>query len=162
MYLTYPKDTFTYQYLAGPVETPEEVETIREGNCRMALQVYFYQLHRRFFARDEIYLPGGYKVWGEFIFEEIDFRPDELRPGDVIYAEGIRGKTGQPIDKSRGRYADHDEWLYHLHSVNYIGQSRPGGPHYIWHATHIDGGTAVWTWDKFLHYFKPVSAKRVI
>jgi hypothetical protein len=32
-----------------------------------------------FFERDKIYLPGGYKVWGEFVFEEEDIDPNQLK-----------------------------------------------------------------------------------
>jgi hypothetical protein len=38
--LTIPKHTFTYQYLAGPVETKAELEAgVSEGNCRLAIRL---------------------------------------------------------------------------------------------------------------------------
>jgi len=162
--LHYPRDIYRYQYLAGPVETSAELNEARqEGNCRFALQLYFFRIHNQFFTRDKIYLPGGYKVWGSFVFKEEEFDISKLLPGDVIYAENQRGKAGNLVDKSLERYRDKDEWLYYLHSLIYLGQADEGSPtHYVWHATHIEGGPAVWTWDKFLHYYKPISAKRVM
>lgn len=160
----YPTDKFVYKYLAGPVDTPEEIDAgVAGGNCRFALQLYFYRKHGVFFEKDEIYLPGGYKVIGKFIFEEepIDF--DKLNAGDVVYAQNLRNKEDKEVDKSLERYRDKDEWLYYLHSAIYIGRTDDGtNNQYIWHATHIDGGPTLWTLEKFEHYYKPVSAKRVL
>lgn len=162
--INYPTDTFVYKYLAGPVETAEEIEAgVAEGNCRFALQLYFYRKHGVFFMKDEIYLPGGYKVTGKFIFEEelIDF--DKLKAGDVVYAQNLRNKEGKEVDKSLERYRDKDEWLYYLHSAIYIGRIDDGTDNrYIWHATHIDGGPTLWTLENFEHYYKPISAKRLL
>ncbi len=162
--LSYPTDQFVYKYLAGPVETAAEIEAgVVEGNCRYALQLYFYRLHGKFFERDEIYLPGGYKVIGEFIFKEepIDFTV--LQSGDVIYAQNLRNKEGYDVDKSLERYKDKDEWLYYLHSAVYVGAIEAGSnTDYIWHATHIGGGPVLWTLEHFLYYYKPISAKRVL
>ncbi len=160
----FPTDQFVYKYLAGPVETPKEIDIgVKEGNCRYALQLYFYRNHGKFFRRDDIYLPGGYKVFGEFIFKEelIDFH--KLNRGDIIYAQNLRNKEGKEVDKSLERYKDKDEWLYYLHSAIYIGMLNDGTDNrYIWHATHIGGGPVLWTLDQFLYYYKPISAKRVL
>jgi hypothetical protein len=160
----YPTDRFVYKYLAGPVETAEEIDAgVTEGNCRFALQLYFYRQHKKFFEKDEIYLPGGYKVLGKFIFEEepIDF--DKLVAGDVIYAQNLRNKEDKEVDKSLERYRDKDEWLYYLHSAVYVGKINDGTEtRYVWHATHIDGGPTLWPLEKFEHYYRPISAKRVI
>ena len=160
----FPLDIFAYKYLAGPVETAAEIDVgVTEGNCRFALQLYFYRIHRRWFERDEIYLPGGYKVIGEFIFKEepIDF--EKLKAGDILYAQNIRNKEEKEVDKSLERYKDKDEWLYHLHSAIYLG-TLPNGTNekYIWHASHIAGGPIVCALATFLHYYKPISAKRVL
>lgn len=65
--LRYPADQFVYRYLAGPVVTAAELDSdFEEGNCRLALQLYFYRIHNLFFPREAIYLPGGYKTWGKF------------------------------------------------------------------------------------------------
>ncbi len=157
----YPSDQFSYKYLIGPVLTEEELNTpFEEGNCRFALQLYFYRVHKLFFERDQIYLPGGYKVWGDFVFEEEDIDPSVLKSGDVIFAQNIRNKEDKEVDKSLERYKDKDEWLYYLHSLIYIGTI--DGVPYVWHATHIAGGPVVWTWEKFLHYYKPISVKRIL
>ena len=135
-------------------------EKIEIGNCRLALQIYFYKIHNKFYQRDEIYLPGGYKVLGNFIFkeEEIDF--ENLKEGDIIFAQNLIGKNGNILKKSRSDLKDYDEWLYHLHSAIYLGKK--DGKHYIWHATSVEGGTAIWELDKFNYHYLPVSVKRVI
>lgn len=159
--VTHPTDTFTYRYLAGPVLTAKEIDDgVTEGNCRFALQLYFYRLHTIFFERDQIYLPGGYKVLGEFIFKEepIDF--NLLKPGDVLYAQNWRNKEGKLLEKGIENYKDKDEWLYYLHSAVYVGSE--DGVHYIWHATNIEGGPTLWPLEKFEHYYKPISAKRIL
>ncbi|MES3031305.1 MAG: hypothetical protein V4697_02730 [Patescibacteria group bacterium] len=160
----FPTDKFVYKYLAGPVETSEEIEVgVPEGNCRFALQLYFYRNHGIFFKKDQIYLPGGYKVLGKFIFQEESIDFDELKLGDVIYAQNLRNKEGEEVDKSLERYKDKDEWLYYLHSAIYLGKINDGTDNrYVWHATHIDGGPTLWTLEKFEHYYKPISAKRVL
>jgi len=160
----YPIDQFSYKYLAGPVLTEHDLNNkFTEGNCRFALQLYFYRIHNKFFQRDDIYLPGGYKVWREFVFKEEEIDLHKLKTGDVIYAQNLLNKEGQKVDKSLERYKDKDEWLYYLHSLIFLGTvSENSNTQYVWHATHIEGGPAVWTWEKFLHYYQPISAKRIL
>lgn len=160
----FPADQFKYVYLTGPVETPQEIDiAATEGNCRYALQLYFYRIHNKFFERDKIYLPGGYKVLGEFVFREEPINFDELKRGDVLYAQNLRNKEGQVLDKGIENYESKDEWLYHLHSAIYLGKIDPEtDEQYIWHATNIEGGTALWTIEKFQYHYLPVSAKRVV
>lgn len=44
--VAYPTDKFVYKYLAGPVETIEEIKAgVTKGNCRFALQLYFNRVH---------------------------------------------------------------------------------------------------------------------
>ncbi|MDB5245353.1 MAG: hypothetical protein JWN90_458 [Parcubacteria group bacterium] len=158
---TVPVEDFEYKYILGPVES---VETFRlpilEGNCRLALQLYYYRVHGIFFQKDDIYLPGGYKVWGEFIFKEESIDFDQLQPGDIIYAQNFRGKRGQELLKGIEHFKDKDEWLWHLHSVIYVG--KVDGTHYIWNATSIVGGTVTWPLETFEYYYKPISAKRIL
>ena len=160
----FPADQFKYAYLAGPVETREELQSVVvEGNCRYALQLYFYRIHNKFFEKDEIYLPGGYKVLGEFIFKEEPIHFDELRTGDVLYAQNLRNKEEKLLDKGIDTFESKDAWLYNLHSAIYLGKINPEtDEQYVWHATNIEGGTALWTLEKFKHYYLPVSAKRVV
>lgn len=159
----FPKDQFEYQYLAGPVETREELDAgVKKGNCRLALQLYFYRMHGIFFKKEEVYLPGGYKVLGKFIFQEESIDFSLLKRGDILYAQNLRNKAGGEVDKSIGRYRTKDEWLYHLHSAIYIGRVDEMDTQYVWHATSIENGPAVWTLEKFEYFYKPVSAKRVL
>ena len=162
--LGFPSEKFSYEYLAGPVETPEEIEAgVAEGNCRFALQLYFYRKHGIFLKRDEVYLPGGYKVLGKFIFKEEPLDFDQLKAGDILYAQNLRNKEGKEVDKSIERYRDKDEWLYYLHSAIYLGNLNDGTDNrYVWHSTNIESGPTVWTLDKFQHYYKPISAKRLV
>lgn len=159
----HPTDSFVYKYLAGPVETREEIEKgVTEGNCRFALQLYFYKIHNIFFEKDEIYLPGGYKVLGKFIFEEepIDF--SKLKRGDVLYAQNLRNKDGVLLEKGIENYETKDKWLYYLHSAIYLGKIDATGIQYIWHATNITDGSVLWDIATFEQYYKLVSAKRVL
>lgn len=157
---SYPATSFSYKYLAGPEETIEGMVKAQAGNCRFALQVYFYSVHGLFLKKDQIYLPGGYKTIGRFIFEEeaIDF--NRLCSGDIVYAQNLRNKRNELLNKNPEQYASKDEWLYYLHSAIYIGKI--DGLHYLWHATNIEGGPVVWQLEKFQHYYKPISAKRVL
>ena len=156
-----PIEDFAYKYLAGPVESADEFgSTVVEGNCRLALQLYFYRVHRIFFQKNDIYLPGGYKVWGTFVYKEESIDFDALQPGDVIYAQNLRGRRGQELLKGIENFNDKDEWLYHLHSAIYAGKAN--GTHYIWNATSIFGGTITWPLEAFEYYYKPISVKRVL
>ncbi len=162
--LDFPSDTFAYRYLAGPVETAEELDLgVKEGNCRFALQLYFYRKYGIFLKKDDVYLPGGYKVLGRFIFQEEPFDFNILKTGDILYAQNLRNKEGKEVDKSLERYGDKDEWLYYLHSAIYLGKLNDGTDNrYVWHSTNIDGGPTLWALDKFQYYYKPISAKRLI
>ncbi len=162
--LNYPTDIFTYRYLAGPVLTTKEIDAgFHEGNCRFALQLYFYRMHNHFLERDQIYLPGGYKILGTFIFKEEPIFFDTLKTGDVIYAQNLRNKNNQLVHNGRESYKTYDEWLYHLHSAIYIGKVYPESDmRYVWHATSIEGGPALWPLEKFEYHYIPVSAKRVL
>jgi len=161
--LRYPSDIFAYKYLAGPVNTAEDIECgVSEGNCRFALQLYFYRVRNIFLKSDEIYLPGGYKTLGTFIYEEepVDF--SRLAAGDIVFAENLRNKEGELVDRSLTRYSDKDKWLYHLHSAIFVGNGADGAEsNCIWHSTRIAGGPILWNLDTFLHYYKPISAKRI-
>lgn len=162
--ILFPVDSFVYKYLSGPVENKKDLDVeAKEGNCRFALQLYFYRIHKKFFERDEIYLPGGYKMIGEFIFKEEPIKFELLKSGDILYAQNWRNKAGKLLDKGIENYKDKDEWLYYLHSAIYIGKiNEKSDKLYIWHATNIDGGPTLWDLDKFQYYYKPISAKRVL
>jgi hypothetical protein len=154
-----PEKKFSYSYLAGPVETKKELATATEGNCRFALQLYFEQIHGLWLEKDQIYLPGGYKTLGKFIFEEKEINWSELQPGDIIYAERLRNKDDEIVDQTLEKYLDKSEWIYNFHSAIYVG-TKNDEPQ-IWHATRVANGPALWLREKFLHYYKPISVKRL-
>lgn len=160
----YPSNQFSYRYLAGPMETKEALEApITEGNCRMALQLYFYKIHGHFFTPEQMLFPFVYKKLGTFIFKEESIDIDELKPGDIIFAENIRNKEGELIEKGPDKFTHRDEWRLRLHTLIYIGKlSHEEEGHHIWHATYITGKPVIWTWDHLLTYYKPVTAKRVL
>ncbi len=161
---TFPNDEFTYKYLAGPVDSLAELRSgVALGNCRFALQLYFYKIHGQWFEKDQIYLPGGYKVLGEFIFREEPIDYSKLKQGDVLYAQNLRNKSGELLERGIENYSSKDEWLYYLHRAIYLGEIDPeSNKKFIWHATNITGGPVVWTIEEFEHYYLPISAKRVI
>ncbi len=161
---TFPAEKFVYKYLAGPVDSKEEIDRgITEGNCRFAPQLYFWRIHNIFLEKDQVYLPGGYKVLGKFIFKEelIDF--NDLKRGDILYAQNLRNKSEELLERGIEVYKDKDEWIYYFHSAIYLGRVDPESDvQYVWHATSIEGGPALWTLETFLHYYKPISIKRIL
>ncbi len=156
-----PIEDFSYAYLSGPRDSAHELnQPVTEGNCRLAIQLYYYRLHGLYIPRDDIYLPGGYKHLGNFVFEETTIDYALLKPGDILYAQNIKNKRGESIDRSRESYTSKDEWLYHLHSALYVGFCDE--QHYLWHATAVHGGTCLWTLEQFTGFYLPISAKRIL
>lgn len=157
----YPKEPFSYSYLAGPVETEAEMlGIIIEGNCRFALQLYFYKIHQLFLERDQIYLPGGYQSLGSFIFKEQIIDYSQMKTGDILYAQNLRNKAGELLNRNEIDYATKDDWIYNFHSAIFIRQ--PDGTEMVWHATSIENGPAFWTLNRFEYYYKTISVKRVL
>lgn len=157
----HPNIPFIYSYLAGPVETAADLEReIMVGNCRFALQLYFYKIHQLFLEKDQIYLPGGYHTLGTFIFNEQTIDYNSLKTGDIIYAQNLRNKAGVQLSRNEEDYQSKADWIYHFHSAIFIKQ--PDGTEAIWHATSIENGPAIWTRDHFEQYYKPISVKRVL
>jgi len=154
--MQYPPDKFTYTYLAGPVDTPAELENITEGNCRLAIQLYFYRVWGRFIQKDEIYLPGGYKTLGTFIFKEEAVNWSKARVGDIVYAQNIKKKDSTLYERDRDHYHTYDDWVYNFHTAIYVGENK------FWHATSIVNGPAVWSREEFENYYKPISVKRLL
>jgi len=162
--MQYPTHPFVYKYLAGPVVTEDELKELpAEGNCRFALQLYFYQVHNCFYTRDEIYLPGGYKVLGKFVFKEEEINYGKLKEGDIIFAQNLRNKKDEEVlERDVTHFSDKDEWLFHFHSAIWVGNIPNEDEPMLWHATSIENGPVLWPLSKFLHYYKPISAKRVL
>ena len=150
-----PTHNFVYQYLAGPVDSRDLLTQVTEGNCRYALQLYFYDVHGIWLEKDEIYLPGGYKQLGTFVVKEEAVDVSQLQPGDVIYAQNLKKKNGESLNRNPDQYKGLDEWRWHFHSAIYLGGNK------IYHASSVCNGPATWTWGKFTEYYKPISAKRL-
>lgn len=156
-----PPEDFSYQYLAGPLDSPEAIETgFTEGNCRFALQLYFYRVHDIFLEIDEVYLPGGYEHLGEFIVREQPIDWSLVQPGDIIYAQNLKKKDGTPHKRDPEHYDTLADWRFDFHSAIYLGTHN--GQHYIYHASSICDGPDVWTLAQFSEYYKPISIKRIL
>ncbi len=150
---------FSYEHDAGPFSTKEELlGDWQTGNCRRALQLYFLVSRGLFLAPEEVLCPDAYYKTGEFVFkkgQEIKFVA--LQAGDVIYAEGIRNKAGEPVHKSEKTFPNTDEYITSLHTAIYTNEpSRE-----IWHATSIEGGSCYWSLEQFNRFYKPVAVKRM-
>lgn len=168
---------FEYAYTHGPLDTREALARgFATGNCRRALQDFMHVRHGRFFLPEQIYIPESYDAHGIFVHQEgEEVAPAKLQEGDVIYAQKRRSKSGRPVEAGPEQYDSRDEWLFSLHNAVYVGaveedmkQLLPAdatvlpGVHYVWHATIVANGTALWDWDRFTHYYAPVSAKRFL
>lgn len=151
---------FSYQFDAGPLSTEEELSGAwNTGNCRRMLQWYFYSEHGVFLTPEHILCPDAYYKTGEYLFEkgqEVSFR--DLRRGDVIYAQRILSKDGNPVDKSEKTFATTDDYIVSLHTALYVGE--PGKE--ILHATSVEGGSCQWPLERFVKFYHPVAVKRVI
>ena len=149
--------TISYKFNKGPISKEElQEEKFTEGNCRLAIQYYFYKIHNLFIEPNNILNPQGYNTLGTFIIEEKYFKNDSfvhLKEGDIIYAERIINAQGEKILKS---YSSKDDWIIALHSAIYLGNDK------IYHCTSIDKKSCVWSIKKFLDYYKPIAAKRLL
>ena len=152
-------DNFSYSHLDGPVKIDKLNESIRKGNCRLAVQHYFYKTHNIKLKPEDVLCPKLYQKTGEFVVKspKSNFF-DDLVGGEIVFAERIKSKSGKRLDKSRTQYNNEKDWSVDLHTAIFLDQdiAKP-----IWHATIIEGGTCYWTIDKFLEYYKPVAAKRI-
>lgn len=150
---------FSYQFDAGPFVREEElVGDWQVGNCRRMLQWYFYTVQKIFLHPEQILCPTAYYETGDFVFvkgEDVDF--GKLKRGDIMYAERIRSKKGDLVEKSEKTFATFDEYLVSLHTALFIGE--PGQE--ILHATSIEGRSCSWSLEKFLFFYRPVAVKRM-
>jgi hypothetical protein len=141
---------FNYKFLAGPFETEKELLSNWEvGNCRRAIQWYFFTQHNRFLVPREVLLPDAFHKTGQFVIspdDRFDFK--ELHEGDLIYAN--KQSNQQPLDPSD------DDQLIRLHTAIYLGDSK------IWHATSVEGKVCAWSTNDFQEHYRPIAAKRII
>lgn len=148
---------FRYQYDAGPLPLEDLKRGEFEiGNCRRAVQDYLFCKHKLYLSPEQILLPNGYHHTGNFITKDCRIDFSLYKSGDIIYAERIKDKEGENVDKSRQQFATENDWITHLHSAIYID------PHSIYHATAIQGETCMWSIDKFNIYYKIIAVKRVL
>ncbi|HXC53823.1 MAG TPA: hypothetical protein VNU97_00875 [Rhizomicrobium sp.] len=169
--------SFAYRYDAGagPLSREElAAEAFSQGNCRLAVQYFLFKAFGLYLGAADILLPRAYDETGVFLFREAPIDFGALRCGDILYAENLRNRLEQPLARGREAFPDRDGWVLHFHSAVFLGErsaalSRllpegdyPHGEPLIWHATAIEQGSCVWPLAKFLHYYKPVSAKRVV
>lgn len=163
--------TFSYKFSkgAGPLSLKKLQGKISNGNCRLAVQDYYYQVHKLYLKPKQILLPTAFKKVGKFV------ETTNLQPGDLIYAEKLRNKKGEIVFKPQHTYNNEDEWILHFHTAVYLGKLNssirvfipitpeyPDGTPVIWHSSFISNGTSLWSLEKFSHYYRLVATKRVI
>ena len=143
---------FKYQFDKGPLLLKElEKEDFEEGNCRLAIQYYFYKVHGLYIKPNLVLNPRGYEKLGRFIIKEKEFTKDsleELKEGDVLYADRIRDEKAIKLSKK--------DWIVRLHSAIYLGGNK------VWHSNFVDKKSGYWSFNKFIKYYKPIAAKRVL
>lgn len=144
-----------------------------EGNCQLAVQYYFQRIHSLFLPPSDIF-PDAHWETRPFLFQDEQSHGDVLRSGDVLYAECIRSKHGQPLHRDRSAFATPFEYLVRLHMAVYIGDAREQisllappadvleDGHLIWHANYIDGACGIWPLQKFQQYYSIVAARRIV
>lgn len=151
---------FIYRFDAGPFSGEEELLGDWDtGNCRRMLQWYFHETQGIFLHPEQTLCPTAYHETGDFVFmkgQRMDF--SRLQTGDIIYAERVRSKNGDLIDKSEGAFADPDDYIISLHTALYVREREKE----ILHATSIEGGSCQWPLEKFLHFYRPVAVKRIV
>lgn len=166
--------TFQYNYSAGPLPKKLLDLPISEGNCRLALQDYFYTVHGKYLSSKEILLPQAFRSTGSFVDMGDIKNLLDLHQGDIIYTENLKNKEEKYIYKDKSLFSNEDEWILHFHTAVYLGKLNKEilsflplpteyilGTPVIWHASLIADGTAVWPVDKFLYYYRPIAVKRL-
>jgi len=141
---------FIYKFDKGPLRLNElKKDDFTEGNCRLAIQYYFYKVHNLYLKPSLILAPKSYEKVGRFIIEEGKFDINSLKvikEGDIIYAERIKDE----------RKNSRKEWIIGLHTAIYVGNHR------VWHSTSTDKQSSFWNFGKFLKYYNLVGVKRIL
>lgn len=152
---------FSYKFDkgGGPLSKKLLQGKITSGNCRLAVQDYFFSVHNLYLKPKDILLPFAYHKVGCFVdlFDQA---------GDIIYAEKLRDNKS---------FKNEDERILHFHTAIFLGKlnktilsSLPfksnikTGTLVVWHASCIANGTDIWPVEKFLNYYRVVAAKRVL
>lgn len=150
---------FYYKFNEGPMNSKEELLGDWDiGNCRRAFQYYTFKKKNIFLEPEDVLCPKAYNETGTFIINKDDeFNFEILTDGDIIYAEKIRNKEGEMIDKNVSTFPTNDDYIVSLHTALFTGEKDKE----IWHATAIEGKSCFWDLKKFLYYYRPIVAKRV-
>lgn len=141
---------FRYSFQEGPFSTKQELVSVWDtGNCRRAVQWFFYAQYGLFLTPDQVLLPQALHETGAFIQHPGEEpAPDLWTPGDLIYADKLTHKD--PFNPSD------PEHLIRLHTAIHLGN------HTIWHATSIEGKSCTWAMETFFEYYRPIAVKRLL
>ena len=140
---------FQYKYNAGPLSLKElSLAKFTTGNCRRAIQDYFYTVNNLYLSPSEILLPDAYCNTGKFITKNGMVYFNLYKSGDIIYAERIKNK--------KNNFKSEKERIYHFHSAIYLGDNK------IYHATTITKETCIWNMEQFNQYYKIIAVKRIL
>ena len=148
-----------YDIKSGPLSRKSQVLTYwHSGNCRRAVQYYYYKKWKLFLSRRESLYPDLFWKTGTFVNAVgKEFIFDRLVPHDLIFGERIREQAAERLEEPTVGHLRTDEALLSLHTAVYTGI--PGRE--IWHSTKISGGSCYWSMRKFLRHYRPVAAKRI-
>ncbi|CAN7176341.1 hypothetical protein LJR237_000320 [Bosea sp. LjRoot237] len=151
---------FDYRFDAGPLGSADELAgEWDEGNCRRAVQLYLFSMRGEFLEPDRVLCPEIYNQTGIFVIDadqQFDF--ERLNNGDVIFAERLKDGHGMEVNCGRATFSSSDDYVISLHTALYTGhKSRE-----IWHATAIEGSSCYWNTQRFLEFYRPVAAKRLL
>ncbi|MFA6185388.1 MAG: hypothetical protein WCT51_02900 [Candidatus Shapirobacteria bacterium] len=152
---------FKYNYLRGPVSYEDLQTEIVEGNCRLAVQDYFYINHDLYLGRKDLILSKE-MVNGFDVIKNQDNIGDffsRLKEGDIVYADNLRNSFGNELKPRSEKFPNEEERLLNLHLGVYLDRlNQPT----IWHSSFISKGTVLWSIDEFCYYYKPFIARRII
>ncbi len=131
-------------------------EVFQEGNCRFAIQLYFYRIHNHWLEKDEVYLPGGYEHLGEFVFREESIDFSVLKPSNIIYAQNLKQKDGT-------YYARDPKTTRRSPTGDLISTQLYTSAKLLIRITFTAPVVfaAVWPLEQFVEYYKPISVKRL-
>ncbi len=151
---------FVYKFDEGPLESKEKLlENWTVGNCRRAVQYYIFEKFGIFLEPQKVLCPTSYRETGYLIWDDSkEFSFENLNDGDIIFAETIRNKKGEKINKGRETFLTEDDYIVSLHTALF---TKIAGKE-IWHATAKEGKSCFWTKEKFLENYRPVSVRRII
>jgi hypothetical protein len=151
---------FVYDFKEWPLNSLEELlGDWDKWNCRRAVQYFVYDKKKIFLSSDQVLCPFAYnEVWMFIVNKWQYFSFSNLNCWDIIYAEKIKNKEWQKIDKGLETFDNEDDYVISLHTAlfNWAPWKE------IWHATSIEGSSCYWSLEKFLNFYNPIAAKRIV